>query len=110
MVIVCAMYGLKSSGAAWHAQLSIMLRDMNFEPAKSDPDVWFRAASKPDVFQYYKYILVYVDDILAISHQPYRIMNTIKIAYRLKDEPLPPTTYLGSSTKEWSISRETRKV
>jgi hypothetical protein len=38
---------------------------MGFEPTKSDPDVWYRAASKPDGFQYYEYILVYVDDMLA---------------------------------------------
>jgi hypothetical protein len=30
VIIVRAMYGLKSSGAAWHAQLSTTLNDMNF--------------------------------------------------------------------------------
>jgi hypothetical protein len=82
------MYGLKSSGAAWHAQLiSITLRDMGFEPTMSEPDVWLTAASKSDGFQYYEYILVYVDDILAISHQPVIIVNTIKKAYHLKEGP-----------------------
>jgi hypothetical protein len=31
--IIQAMYGLKSSGAAWHAKLSETLRDMDFVPS-----------------------------------------------------------------------------
>jgi hypothetical protein len=33
VVVIRAMYGLKSSGAAWHAQLSQTLRDMGFLPS-----------------------------------------------------------------------------
>jgi hypothetical protein len=51
-----------------------------------------------------------VDDILAVSHQPEIIMNTIKKAYHLKEEPTMPTTYLGSTIKQWSIPREAHKV
>jgi hypothetical protein len=40
VIIVRAMYGLKSSGAAWHAHLSETLRGMNFTPSYADPDVW----------------------------------------------------------------------
>jgi hypothetical protein len=40
VIIARAMYGLKSSGAAWHAQLSQTLHDMNFKPSPADPDVW----------------------------------------------------------------------
>jgi hypothetical protein len=69
VIIIRAMYGLKSSGAAWHTQLSKTLHSMNFKPTLADPDVWLRAACKEDGFEYYKYILVYVDDILAISHK-----------------------------------------
>jgi len=39
VIIVRAMYGLKSSGAAWHAQLSETLYSMNFKPTLADPDV-----------------------------------------------------------------------
>jgi hypothetical protein len=88
------MYGLKSSGAAWHAQLSTTLSDMNFTPSKADPDVCMRAACKPNG---YEYILVYVDDLLVVSHAPELIMETIRKAYRLIEEPAPPTTYLGAT-------------
>jgi hypothetical protein len=44
----------------------------------ADPDVWYKPACKENGFEYYEYILVYVDDILAISHKPSIIMQTIQ--------------------------------
>jgi len=110
VVIIRAMYGLKSSGAAWHAQLSETLLGMGFKPSLADPDVWYRAACKEDGFEYYEYLLVYVDDILAISHKPGIIMKTIQKQYRLKDEPMAPKQYLGAVIKQWSIPNELRPV
>ena len=110
VIIVRAMYGLKSSGAAWHAQLSETLYSMDFKPTLADPDVWYRAACKPNGFEYYEYILVYVDDILALSHAPRIIMETIKKQYRLKEEPTPPKVYLGATIKPWSIPNEVKPV
>lgn len=77
VIIIRAMYGLKSSGAAWHTQLSETLYSMNFKPTLVDPNVWFQAAYKDNGFDHYEYLLVYVDDILAISHQPHVIVETI---------------------------------
>ena len=99
-----------SSGAAWHAQLSETLYSMNFKPSLADPDVWYRAACKEDGWEYYEYILVYVDDILTVSHRPRIIMETIRKQYRLKDEPAPPNQYLGAVIKRWSIHNESKSV
>jgi len=63
---------------------------MNFTPSKADPDVWFRAAAKPDGFEYYEYMIVYVDDVPAISHRPKDIMDTLEKADRLKEPALLP--------------------
>jgi len=100
VLVVRVMYGLKSSRAAWHAQLSSTLQDMNFTPSLADPDVWIRAATKPSGKEYYKYKLVYVDDILVISHDPYQAMTTIHLTYHLKEEPTPPKTYLRATIRE----------
>jgi len=110
VIIVMAIYGLKSSGAAWHAQFSETLHGMNFKPSLADPDVWYHPACKENGFEYYKYILVYVDDLLAVSHNPSIIMKTIQKAYRLKEEPTPPKQYLGAVIKQWSIPNETRPI
>jgi hypothetical protein len=104
------VYGLKSSGAAWHAKLSEMLQSMDFTPSYADPDAWYKAATKEDGFQYYQYILVYVDDILVIAHDPMPIMTTIKKAYHLKEEPCPPKDYLGAKIKNWSIPNDARQI
>jgi hypothetical protein len=40
VIIARTMHGLKSSGAAWHAQLSETLYSMNFKPSLADPDIW----------------------------------------------------------------------
>jgi hypothetical protein len=110
VIVVRAMYGLKSSGATWHAKLSETLRDMEFVPSLADPDVWYCPATKDDGFEYYEYILVYVDDILVVSSKPLPVMKTLQKAYCLKDAPREPKDYLGAKVKPWSIPHETRKV
>ncbi len=40
MVVVTALYGLKSSGAAWRKSLAETLKEMGFEPTLADPDVY----------------------------------------------------------------------
>jgi hypothetical protein len=50
---------------------------MNFTPSLADPDVWLCPATKPDGSEYCKYILVYIDDVLAISHDPQTIIMNL---------------------------------
>ena len=63
MIIVRALYGLKSSGAAWHDHFAQTLHDLGFKTSYADPDVWMRPAIHHGK-QYYEYIFVYVDDLL----------------------------------------------
>ncbi len=53
VIIVRAMYGLKSSGAAWHTQLSETLYCMDFKPSLADPDVWYRPAIRGNGIEYW---------------------------------------------------------
>ena len=48
MLIRKALYGLKSSGAAFCAHLAETLYDIGFVPTRADPDVWRRPATKED--------------------------------------------------------------
>jgi hypothetical protein len=112
-VIVRALYGLKSSGAMWRSHFAAHLREMGFTSSLGDPDVWLRAAEKPDKTEYYEYILVYVDDLLIISHQADSLLHVFEnhYKYRLKDVG-PPKRYLGATIeridvdgmKTWSMS------
>ena len=42
LVIVRALYGLKTSGARWHDRFADTLRKIGFTPCKADTDVWMR--------------------------------------------------------------------
>ncbi len=52
VIIVRALYGLKSSRAAWHANLAESLNALGFVASLADPDVWYHAATKPDGTEY----------------------------------------------------------
>mmetsp|Transcript_2147 Transcript_2147/g.3294 ORF Transcript_2147/g.3294 Transcript_2147/m.3294 type:complete len:1178 (+) Transcript_2147:1032-4565(+) len=103
-VIVRALYGLKSSGAMWRAHFAGNLRDMGFTSCLGDPDVWFRSAEKKDKTEYYEYILVYVDDLLIISHQTDTILHVLEnhFKYRLKDVG-SPKRYLGATIEKIDV-------
>ena len=101
VLIVRALNGLKSSGAAWCSHLANALRQMGFASCLADPDVWYHSATKPCRYQYYEYVLVYVDDVLALSHRGEIIMKGLEEFYRLKDGYHKPTLYLGAEVKEW---------
>jgi hypothetical protein len=58
LVIFKALYGLRTSGLRWHERFADCLRDMGFEPSKSELDIWMR--KNGDI---YEYIAVYVDNL-----------------------------------------------
>jgi hypothetical protein len=97
MVIRKALYGLKSSGAAFWAHLAETLYDLSYLPSKADPDVWIRPAIKENGFEYYEMTLVYVDDIMCISYDPKATMLGIQATFKLKDDKIErPENYLGA--------------
>ena len=99
--IVRALYGLKSSGASWRAMFNNSIRDMGFQPSIADPDVYIRPFTKPDGYKYYEYILVYVDDVLIVSHDPEKHLEVIKANYELNPASVgPPTRYLGADVEK----------
>lgn len=104
VLIVQALYGLKSSGAAWRAHLASTLASLGFHSCLADPDVWYHSANKADGYEYYEYVLVYVDDVLVFSHAGRCIMFALEEFYRLKDGFSKPTQYLGAMVKEWTFS------
>ena len=71
MIIARALYGLKSSGAAWRATLAQTMEQLGYKPTQADPDVRIKRASKGDGSPHYKIMLIYVDDVLH-SRRPRR--------------------------------------
>ena len=96
MIVRKALYGLKSSGAAFRSLLAQTIWDLSYRPSKADPDMWMRPAIKPDGSRYYEMILCYVDDVISISTNPMDAIDGIKAVFRLKgDKAEVPEMYLG---------------
>ena len=103
MLVVRALYGLKSSGAAFRAFLAETLASLKYTPSFADPDVWMRPAIKSDGFRYWEYVLCYVDDVLCISDNPSSTMKGIQRDFKLKhDKVEPPEYYLGASLSKFN--------
>ena len=97
MIIVRALYGLKSSGAAFRSLLAEKIYEDGFRPSKADGDVWLRPAVKANGKKYYEYILTYVDDVLGISENP-KMLECIGVHFKLKNDSIEePETYLGAN-------------
>ena len=74
MIIVKALYRLRTSGARWHDRLFDALTIMGFKPSRADPDIWMRQKDG-----HYEYIVVYVDNLLIASKEPLVIIVTLKV-------------------------------
>jgi hypothetical protein len=100
-IIVRALYGLKSVGAAFCAHLASFMRQMGYTSCKADPDLWFKAMTRPDDnFKYYAYMLCYVDDILMMHHDPMTVLDKINGYMPLKPSSVgDPGIYLGAKSR-----------
>ena len=85
VLIVRALYGLKSSGAQWRDHMAATLREGGFVSYKGDPDVWMKPKVKANGDTYWECVLCYVADILCISpHEPQVVMDHLATKYTLK--------------------------
>ena len=97
MIFRIALYGLKSIGTSFLVHLSENLNAVGFLSTKADTDVWYLLAVKPKVFEYYKYILCYVNDILCISHNQGIALGRIQAVFKFKGGKIDqPEIYLGA--------------
>ena len=112
-IIVRALYGLRSAGASFRAFLAEHLDNLGFRSSVADPDVWLRPALKPDGEEYYEYVLIYVDNVMAISHDTERIIQHIGEKFKFKGGKWADSDiYLGANidskihngNKLWTMS------
>jgi hypothetical protein len=65
LVIIKALYGLRSSGSRWHDRFAYCMSELGFFPWKTEPDIWMRKSENA-----YEYIAVYVDDLAIAMKKP----------------------------------------
>ena len=82
------------------------LYEINFKSCVADPDVWLRPPVRPDGTEYYEYILMYVDNILAISVNATKILKSLEsntVQYN-NNKIASPDMYLGAKLQEKAIN------
>ena len=105
MIVRKALYGLKSSGAAFCAHLEETLNSIGFKNSLTDPNVWMRPGTKASGEKYYEYILCYVDDIPCISHDAQCPMDEIRRNLKYKNNKIvEPEFYVGAMLKKKKLN------
>jgi hypothetical protein len=89
LVIVRALYVLRTSGARWRERYAYVMRIMDFCPCKVDPDcVWMK-----DCGTYYEYVLVYVNDLMFIGKKPQAFFDSLTTDHDFKLKGVGKTSY-----------------
>ena len=99
-IIVRALYGLKSIGAALHNHLADCMRHIGYSSCLTDPDLCMKPITKANVESYYSYILNYVDAVIFISKEAGPILARLGKYFKLKAGSVgPPTNCLGTKLR-----------
>ena len=118
VIVVRALYGLKSSALQFRNCLAETLGNrLGYKSSLADPDLWYKPMKTANGFEYYAYILVYVDDLLLIMKDPKEAMSQIKESFTVKPASIEqPQKYLGADISKvyyadgsygWTIGSET---
>ena len=100
ITIFCSLYSLKSAGFSWISPLAAVLREIGLNPTMLDPKVWIRAVMRPDGYEYYEMLLVYVDHITIVSNLGDEVAIKIDNFHKIKEGSQgTPTWYLGADTE-----------
>ena len=100
--IVRALYGLKSAGASFGNHIAYFMRLLGYELCRADPDLWFKSQVRPDDnFEYYEYVLLYMDDSFTISHDDMPILDRMdKLFMTKKGSIRDPDIDLGAKLRK----------
>jgi hypothetical protein len=101
-LIIRAIYGLKSAGAAFRNHLAECMKNLGREPRRADRDLWMKAETRPhDGVRYLAYILIYVDDILCVYNEPGTPLAKLDAYFKMKEGSIHvPAFYLGAKLKK----------
>jgi hypothetical protein len=90
LIIQKALYGLRTSGLRWHQRFSAVLNELGFRPCKAEPDIWMRPSKE---LSHYKYVAVYVDDLMIAMKDPQTFVALLQSKYKFKLKGTGPIEY-----------------
>ena len=97
MIVVRALYVLKSASASFRSFMANKLDGLGFKSSKADFDIWLRPAVKEDGEEYYEYVMLYVEEVMAANHQAIKVMEDLGRGIKYKNDKIEtPDSYLGA--------------
>jgi hypothetical protein len=101
-LIVRVLYGLKSVGAAFRNHLESWMYHLGWKPCLAYQYRWMKEETCPDDgVKYWAYILIYVDDILCLHHDPGTSLAHIDKYFKMNPGSIMERTfYLGAKLKK----------
>jgi hypothetical protein len=95
VLIVRALYGLRSAGAAFRNHLAGCMKHLGWHPCRADRDLWMKAEARlDDGVLYWAYILIYVDDILCVHHDPGDPLANLDEYFKMKEGSIQVPTFV----------------
>ena len=98
-----SFYVLKSWGVAWRANLVETLNSISYRSTESDPDVRIKMSTVDNGTSDYKYVLVYVNDVLHLTKDAQEDMLKLNQVYQLKKGFGPPYRYLSATFDRFQL-------
>ena len=97
MIVMRALYGLKSASSSFRSFMANELDGLGFKSSKADFDIWLRPAVKEDGEEYYEYVMLYVEEVMAANHQAIKVMEDLGRGIKYKNDKIEtPDSYLGA--------------
>ena len=83
-----ALYGLRTSGLRWHERFAGVLKELGFQPCKTEPDIWTRPNGTV-----HECIAVYVDDLALVMKNPKGFVALLEQKHKFKFKGTGPINY-----------------
>jgi hypothetical protein len=83
---------------------------LGFFSSHADPDVWLRLSKQSTGEEYYKYVLLYVDDVLVIFESAEKVLRKeIGQHFAFRDKYIsPPSQYLRGKLRMVTLDNEVK--
>ena len=106
--MVWTFYGLKSAGNDFRNHLADCMHHFGILSCPEDLDLWLKPMVRPeDRFNYYTYVIIYVDDVMVIHHDTDIVIFQIDKYFKLKPRSIgDPDIYLGSKLNNMRLKNE----
>jgi hypothetical protein len=93
-LLVRDLYGLKSAGEAFRNHLAECMNHLGWNPCCADRDLWMKDETRlDDGVLYWAYILIYVDDILCVNHEPGAPLEKLDEYLKMKEGSIQVPTF-----------------